>query len=775
MLELQAVKFTVCFYFVNSVILISVMIMYEQFEEKMSEISREKFGKSLKALSKDEVLSVIGSLVNEKCDCHKKDTNAKRVAYFSIEYLIGRLLWSNLYNMKNTDYVEKTLKDSGHSLSEFEDIEDYAFGNGGLGRLAACFLDCAASCEIPLDGYGIRYKYGLFRQSFSPDGEQIESPDDWQKFSDAFAVKREVESVNVEFADYTVKAVPFDYNVIGYSFKRINTLRLYECKAVNGDEKEAEKIFEYLYPDDSTYEGKKLRLRQQYFLVSASLQNIVNKYGIEELENKISIQLNDTHPVLAIPELINICVKHNIGFDNALLKCRKIFSYTNHTVMPEALEEWDCQLLRETIPQVYGVIQKINDMVLFQLSNHKDINIDNCLIMNESRVKMANLACYVCSHINGVAGIHTEILKKETLSQWYSLYPDKFTNKTNGITQRRWLGLCNKPLSDFLSELLNCDIIEEIENIKELERFRKDEEVLNKIADIKRLNKENLCRYVKSQYNIELSPDSVFIAQVKRIHEYKRQLLAALGIVYLYRKIKKGELSDLPEMTFIFAGKAASSYKIAKSIIKYINNISKVINNDPDTKGKLKVVFLPNYNVTLAEKIIPAADISLQISLAGTEASGTGNMKFMMNGAVTLGTYDGANIEICREAGQENNYIFGLREDEVKTLKPKYSPKTVYDSNPEIKEVVDTLVSGRFGERYAFKDIYDSLLNDKKPDRYLVLADFNSFVETLIQAVRDTGNKQCFSEKCLMNIANSSYFSADRTVREYAEDIWFKD
>ena len=473
------------------------MNMFEQFEEKMSEIAREKFGKSLKALDKEEVLCVIGSLVNEKCEYHKKDAKDKRAAYFSIEYLIGRLLQSNLYNMKNTDYVEKTLRDNGHSLQEFEDLEDYAFGNGGLGRLAACFLDSAASCEIPLDGFGIRYKYGLFRQVITPDGRQLEEPDDWQRYRDAFAIKREDEIVSVEFADYTVKAVPFDYNVIGYSFKGINTLRLYECRAVNGNEKEAERIYEFLYPDDSSYEGKRLRLRQQYFLVSAALQNIVSKYGIDELENRISIQLNDTHPVIAVPELINICVKHNISFDDALIKCQKIFSYTNHTVMPEALEEWDCELMRQTVPQIYGIIEKINDMVIFKFSNCEDIDIDECLIIKDGKVKMANLACFVCSHINGVAGIHTEILKGETLSQWYSVYPEKFSNKTNGITQRRWLGLCNKELSDFLSELCGCDIIEEIENIKRLERFRNDKEVLAKISDIKRANKKALCRFVK--------------------------------------------------------------------------------------------------------------------------------------------------------------------------------------------------------------------------------------------------------------------------------------
>ena len=751
-----------------------VMNMYEQFEEKLSDISREKFGKSLEALDKEEIYLAIGELVKEKCESHKKDTDGKRIAYFSIEYLIGRLLWSNLYNMRNTECIEKVLRDNGHSLSELEDIDDYAFGNGGLGRLAACFLDSAASCEIPLDGYGIRYKYGLFRQSFSENGEQIESQDDWQKYTDAFATKKEDESVNVEFSDCTVKAVPFDYHIIGYKFKRINTLRLFECKPVTCREYDAQKIYEHLYPDDSNYEGKKLRLRQQYFLVSASLQSIVNKYGADNLEDKIKIQLNDTHPVLAIPELINICIKKQMSFDEALFKAKKIFAYTNHTVMPEALEVWDANMMLEVIPQIYGIIEKINDVLRSEINNNKDVSFDECAIITDGKVKMANLACFVCSHINGVANIHTEILKNDTLSQWYRLYPEKFTNKTNGIAQRRWLGLCNKPLTDFLSKLCGCDLIEETVNIIGLEAFKDDKEVLSALADIKCHNKKLLCDFVEEKYNIRLDVDSVFVVQVKRIHEYKRQLMAIFAVVYLYLKLKNNGLCDIPGMTFIFGGKAAPGYKIAKSVIKYINNVSRVVNNDADTNKKLKVIFLPDYNVTLAEKIIPAADVSLQISLAGTEASGTGNMKFMMNGAVTLGTYDGANIEICQEAGEENNYIFGLRENDVDELKKIYSPKAVYESNPEIKNIVDTLVSGKFGERYGFKDIYDSLINDDNPDRYMVLADLESFIERLKDCIYDTADKENFSRKCLMNIAHSAYFSADRTVKEYAEDIWFK-
>ena len=749
--------------------------MQNYFTDKLTEISYDKYGKSLKSLDKEELYGIIGAFVNEKCEYHKRDDDYKRVAYFSIEYLIGKLLYSNLYNMKNTHYIEEILNENGRSLSELENIDDYAFGNGGLGRLAACFLDSAASCEIPLDGYGIRYKKGLFRQSFSSDGEQTESPDEWESIKDAFGIKKEDESVTVEFSDFSVKAIPYDYNIIGYSFKRINTLRLYECKPDNASNCEAEKISEHLYPDDSDYEGKKLRLRQQYFLVSAAVQNIINKYGIENLEDRIKIQLNDTHPIMAIPELINQCIKRNISFDDALEKCKRIFAYTNHTVMPEALEEWDCELIKEILPQIYGIIEKINDMLLCEISNNDDISSDKCSVIKGGRVRMANLACYVCSHINGVAEIHTEILKKDTLSQWYKLYPDKFTNKTNGITQRRWLGLCNKELSNFISGLLNCDIVDSIGNIKGLEVFREDRQVLDVLYDIKQNSKKAFSHYVKEKYNIDIDYESVFVVQIKRIHEYKRQLLAIFGIIYFYIRMKKGEYSDLPKATYIFSGKAAAGYKLAKSIIKFINKVSNVINNDGNIDGRIKIYFLPDYNVSLAEKIIPAADISLQISLAGTEASGTGNMKLMMNGAVTLGTFDGANIEICREAGQDNNYIFGMRENEVNDRKPDYNPKEIYEQDNKVKEIVDTLVSGKFGERYEFKDIYDSLINDENADKYMVLADLVDFINCLEKALRDTSDKEEFTKKSLMNIACSSFFSSDRTVKEYAEDIWFKE
>lgn len=749
--------------------------MDKPFEDKLKCLSREKFGKSMEKLNSQEIYALIGDYVNEKCENHiKKEEKGKKAAYFSIEYLIGRLLEANLYNMRCIDLAEKSLNDTEHSLSQLTDIEDYAFGNGGLGRLAACFLDSAASLGIKLDGYGIRYKYGLFKQKFSQDGAQQEYPDDWQTSTDPFAIKKEDECVQVNYADYSVKAVPYDYYVIGYNFKSINTLRLYECLPVNCNEKEAERIYEYLYPDDSTFEGKRLRLRQQYFLVSAALQNITNKYGIEELENKIKIQLNDTHPVIAIPELINICIKSCMSFDDALIKCQKVFAYTNHTVMPEALEEWDCELMRQTLPEIYGIIQKINDMVLFQFSNHKDIDFEKCAIVIDGKVKMANLACYVCSDINGVAPIHTEILKNRVLNHWHRIYPEKFSNKTNGITQRRWLGLSNPALTDFLSSLCDCDIIAQTQKIERLLNFKDDEEVINELIKIKQENKKALADYILKKEGISIDTDSVFFVQIKRIHEYKRQLLGIFLAIHFYFLFRDGKGKNLPKMTFIFGGKAASSYKIAKSIIKFINCVAKTINSDKKVNGKIKVVFCENYNVSYAQKIIPGADVSMQLSLAGTEASGTGNMKFMLNGAVTLGTFDGANIEICEKTGEDNNYIFGMREEQVKKAKDTYEPKSVYEKSDEIKKLVDTLIDGTFARQGEFSDIYDSLLNGENPDRFMVLADLEDFIKAGERVSADYNDPLCFGKKCLINIGSGAYFSSDRTVKEYAEDIWFK-
>lgn len=750
--------------------------MDKPFEEKLMLMSREIFGRSIESLNADEIYRLLGEYINEKCDNHiKKQQTGKVAAYFSIEYLLGRLLESNFYNMRCLDLAEKSLNNTGHSLSELDEIEDYAFGNGGLGRLAACFLDSAACLDIPLDGYGIRYKYGLFKQAFSADGSQTEYPDNWSEHGDPFGIKKESEGVQVHFSDYSVLAIPYDYYIIGYDFKRINKLRLYECKAIDCNERDAQRIYEYLYPDDSTFEGKRLRLRQQYFLVSAALQSIVNEYGLENLDSKIKIQLNDTHPVISIPVLIDICIKNNMSFDDGLNLCQKIFAYTNHTVMPEALEEWDCEIMRQTIPEIFGIIKKINDMVLFQFSNHKDIDFSKCAIVIDNKVKMANLACFVCSDINGVAELHSKILKKNVLSHWYKIYPEKFSNKTNGISQRRWLGLSNPALSSFLSSLCDCDIIAQTDKINTLLNFKNDNEVINQLIRIKKDNKMALCDYILQKEGVELDPDSVFFVQIKRIHEYKRQLLGIFLAIHFYLLIKNGKGDELPKMTFIFAGKAASSYKIAKSIIRFINLVAKKINADEDIYGKIKVVFCQNYNVSYAQKIIPAADISMQLSLAGTEASGTGNMKLMMNGAVTLGTYDGANIEIVEKASRENNYIFGLNANEVELTLKSYQPEKIYSDNKNIKTLVDTLIDGTFSKENEFCDIYESLLKGENRDRFMVLADLEDFIKTGEKAVGEYCDKISFGRKSLINIAFSAYFSSDRTVKEYADEIWFKD
>ncbi len=751
------------------------MNMEKPFEQALLDLSEEKYGKAMKDLSHDELYGVLADYINGKCLCHEKnDEGRKTAAYFSAEFLIGRLLQSNLFNLGITDLTEKSLADAGRSLRELEDIEDYAFGNGGLGRLAACFLDSAASNEIPLDGYSIRYKYGLFRQSFDKDGEQIHHKDDWQKNTDPFGMPMKDERVKVTFADYSVYAVPYDYFIIGYSFKSVRRLRLYEAEAIECDESKATELYEYLYPDDSTYEGKKLRLRQQYFFTSAALQNIINKLGIENIEDKIKIQLNDTHPVIAIPEFIRLAMKKGLSFDAALGKAKKLFAYTNHTVMPEALEQWERELMRSILPDILAVIEMINARLMKAIERKDEAFKRRCAILINERVYMANLACFVCSDINGVAAIHSNIIAKSTLSQWHELYPDKFSNKTNGITQRRWLGLCNGELYNLVCGLCGGDVCLDIGIIDRLAHFSDDVEVLEKIKAIRQKNKEELCDYILKKQGVTVNPESVFFVHIKRVHEYKRQLLTALLICWLYKGLKSGKVSDIPPMTFIFAGKAAQSYKAAKRIIKFINKLSYKINSDGDIGDKLKVVFLENYNVSLAEKIIPAADISMQVSLAGTEASGTGNMKLMMNGALTLGTYDGANIEIVEHASRGNNYIFGLDENAVNTMKKVYEPRKLYDTGKDIKLAVDCLIDGTVCEKDEFRDIFDSLFAGSEPDKYMVLADLMALCEATLTAVKDYEDTHCFFKKALLNIASSAFFSSDRTVGEYADEIWFK-
>ena len=762
--------------------------MKKTFSSIFNDILSEKYDKPINALSVRELYEVTASSANALARKYEfRHERSKRAAYFSAEFLIGSLLESNLQNLGVLDEAKAIFKKSGRSFDEFSIIPDYAFGNGGLGRLAACFLESGATVGINLDGYGIRYNYGLFRQKIE-NSKQTEYPDDWEKFPDAFGERKDEETVKVEFSDMTVNAVPYDYFVPGYKNEKVNRLRLYDCeseekvdfKAFEGGnmskafEKEnaAKAITAFLYPNDATEEGKKLRLRQQYFFTSAALQNILSEIydekHFEDLPNRIAIQLNDTHPTVAIAEFIRLLMKKGKSFEFSFETAQKVFSYTNHTVMSEALEKWNVQMFSSLLPEVYDVIEKLNAKLISQLKKKTD-RLEDCLIIKDGVIHMANLACYVCSHINGVAKIHSDIIARNTLSQWYELFPSRFSNKTNGITERRWLALANGELYEFVCKLVKADVAIDTDAIEKLKAFENDDEVLEKLYEIRQKNKEKLCAYIRKAEGISFDEKSVFFVQIKRIHEYKRQLLCALGCLWFYQKMKDGDFLNLPKMTFIFSGKAASGYKEAKLVIEFIEKLSKVVNGDNSLEGRLKMAFVADYNVSKAQKLIPAADYSLQLSLAGTEASGTGNMKFMLNGAPTLGTFDGANIEIVKLAGEENNYIFGLREEEVSRSKEFYDPKEIYESSDTVKKAVDALESEFFGGDECFSKIKDLLLNH---DRYMVLADFESFVETVERAATDYKNKKDYFKKSLVNTSSSAFFSSDRTIKEYAEEIW---
>lgn len=763
--------------------------MSNSFTDVFNEILSQKYDEKLSEISVRKLYDVTGSAINAYI--RKNDFRggkAKRAAYFSAEFLIGSLVKSNLQNIGALEEAQKLFEKSGRSLDELLLIPDYAFGNGGLGRLAACFLESAATLGLNLDGYGIRYSFGLFRQEFESN-RQKECPDEWEKFGDPLGVRKDEDAVKVVFSDMTVKAVPYDYYVPGYKNDKVNRLRLYKCESetkVSYDdfekshyskafekENNAEAISSFLYPNDSTEEGKMLRLRQQYFFSSAALQNILSEVyeerNFEKIPERISIQLNDTHPTVAITEFIRLLMKKGKNFDVAFSLAQKVFSYTNHTVMSEALEKWDEKMFSSLLPDVYEVIKKINAKLIADLSKRTE-RLDDCLIIKNGLIHMANLASFVCSHINGVAKIHSDIIAKDTLSQWYELFPERFSNKTNGITPRRWLALANPDLYEFLCELLKKDVAKDTAFLETLKEYKDNDEVLEKLFEIRKKNKRRLATFIRKNEGVSIDDESVFFIQIKRIHEYKRQLLAALACVYFYKKIKDGELCDLPEMTFIFSGKAASSYKEAKKIIEFINTLAEIVNSDGELQRKLRIVFVKDYNVSKAEVMIPAADYSLQLSLAGTEASGTGNMKFMQNGAPTLGTFDGANIEIVKLAGEENNYIFGLREEEVNGAKVFYDPKELCETSDVVAFAIEALSDkSLFKENECFKDIRKLLL---EKDRYMVLADFESFVLTVQKAARDYKNKKEYFQKSLMNIASSAFFSSDRTVKEYADEIW---
>lgn len=738
---------------------------------------------------------VMGAIANRWYESRHSHERAREAYYFSAEYLVGRTVYNNLFVLDILTEVKNAFEERGLDITMFEDIEDAALGNGGLGRLAACFLDSAATLDLPLDGYGIRYKYGLFKQSFC-DGFQVESADDWQRQGDPWSRRRETHEVTVRFADMSVRAVAYDMPVLGYGTDNIGTLRLWQSEAMQDfdfrlfndqeyalavlEKNAVEDITRVLYPNDSTEAGKKLRLKQQYFLSSASLQDIIYRFKresrpIDSFAEHVAIQLNDTHPTVSIPELIRLLMKEGISFNRAFEIASQTFSYTNHTVMAEALEKWDVSLFKSVLPEVFDIIYQINAKLCGELMARR-MDCSKMSIIQGKTIHMANLAVYCSRYVNGVAELHTEILKNDVLKDWYAIYPERFQNKTNGITQRRWLGLCNPELCDFLDARIGKGYLGDLERISALREHLSDDDVVV-FNEIKRMKKQQLSKLIEAREGVVLPPDFIFDVQVKRMHEYKRQLLNAFGILDTYFGLKDGRITEFTPTAYIFGAKAAPGYIRAKAIIKYINELAKLINNDPAVNDKMRVVFVQNYNCSYAEHIIPAADVSEQISPAGTEASGTGNMKLMLNGAVTLGTYDGANVEIVEQAGAENNYIFGASVQELNELRSHYVPKTIYDYEPRVRRVVDSLIDGTLSDDNsgAFADLHRALLtgNDwQKADYYFVLYEMLSFCERRMELNCEYRDRIAFGRKCLVNIASSAKFSSDRTIREYAQDIW---
>lgn len=709
-----------------------------------------------------------------------KEVKGKPCAYYlSMEFLIGRSFYNNLMELGVLDETKKILAEKGVDINVFEEIEDAALGNGGLGRLAACFLDSAAGLGLPLNGFGIRYRYGLFKQAIE-NGFQVELPDDWQRFGDPWSIRRDAEKRLIEFADMQVYAVPYDMPVYG---KRINRLRLFQAEG----SAEAEKISEYLYPADDTDEGKILRLRQEYFFSAAAvgelLERHVKQFGkdFNNFSRLNVIQLNDTHPVIAIAEFIRLLTdKYNIEFVEALSLAKQTFAYTNHTILPEALECWKEEYVRKILPAIADILIKIS---IFAMRDYQRLGctkeqVFELAVYKSGKFYMANLAVYIAKTVNGVAKLHTEILKKELFKTVHKIFPYKFQNKTNGITHRRWLELCNPELSSLIDETIGSKWRTDISQLNKLNGFTAD--TVNKFIEVKLIKKKQLLKYIAEKEGIEIPANFLVFAQVKRLHEYKRQLMTAFAVLELYYGIKSGKLSNIHPCAFIFGAKSAPSYKRAKAIIKFINEIANKINSDTQTNNLLKVVFVQNYNVSYAEKIVAGADVSLQVSTAGLEASGTGNMKFMMNGAVTCGTMDGANIEIVEYAGRENNYIFGATVEKTAKLKSDGYNPTKYASKPEHRKAVESLINGTFsdGGSGEFKELYDSLTigaSWHSPDNYFVLYDLNSYVQTIVKICKDYTDTQSFATKQLMNVANSAYFSSDRTIKEYAQDIWFTE
>jgi len=748
---------------------------------------------SLKEATPQELHEALGQAVmmaiaDNWSQCKKTRMHERKAYYISAEYLIGRLVYSNLFNLGILDEMKELFAQRGVDLAVLEDIEDDALGNGGLGRLASCFLDSAASTNIPLSGYGLRYKFGLFKQSFDGNGSQVEKADDWTKYGDPWSYRRYNHTVKIKFPEHTVLAIPYDVPIIGYDTNNVGTLRLWQCEAEQeldfnafndqdylralDAKNKAEDITRVLYPNDSTWEGKRLRIKQQYVLSSASLQDMIRTFktahgsDLRRFAEFYAVQLNDTHPAMSIPELIRLLTLEGLSFDEAFDVAQKTFSYTNHTVMGEALEKWPLDLLRSVVPEIVDIICRIDQKLKWEHPN--------LFIIKDNTAHMANLSVYVGTYVNGVAEIHSQILKDDCFKDWYYAYPERFQNKTNGITPRRWIGLCNPELTKLVSDRVGGDFLKDLELIGKL-KPQIDDELISQFNAIKHQKKQQLCSVIAKHEGIMLNPDFIFDVQVKRLHEYKRQLLNILSIVDIYFRLKEGRLPDFHPTVYLFGAKSAPGYARAKSIIRYINRVARMINSDSSVSDRLKVVFVQNYNCSYAEHIIPAADISEQISPAGTEASGTGNMKLMLNGAVTLGTLDGANVEIAQEAGMENEYIFGHTVEQINAVKDTYFARSIYDSDANLRRAINTLVDGTVptddGQRELFHALLDGT-NWHRPDHYYLLLDYASYFDAKLRANRDYADRMAFGRKCLMNVASAAKFSSDRTIRQYAEEIW---
>ena len=801
----------------------------EEFKKDIENYAKVLFRKSIKEASDQEKFQAVSYavkdiVVDQWMATHKtyEEQDVKTVYYLSMEFLTGRALGNIIINLKGNKAIKEAVEELGMNLDVIEDQEpDAALGNGGLGRLAACFLDSLSTLGYPAYGCGIRYKYGMFKQVIE-NGYQIEKPDDWLKNGNPFEIKRPEYAVEVKFGGYvamrkdefgrdkfvqenyqSVLAVPYDLPIVGYNNNVVNTLRIWDAEAIDtfnldsfdkGDYQKAVEqqnlartICEVLYPNDNHMAGKELRLKQQYFFVSASIQRAVAKYmekhdDIRKIYEKVCFQLNDTHPTVTVSELMRILVdEYGLEWDEAWSITNKTCAYTNHTIMSEALEKWPLELFSRLLPRIYQITEEINRRFILQIQAAypgDNSKVEKMAIIYDGQVKMAHLAIAASFSVNGVAKLHTEILKNQELKDFYQMMPEKFNNKTNGITQRRFLLHGNPLLADWVTKKIGDDWITNLAHINELGIYADDELSRKEFMNIKYQNKVRLAKYIKEHNGIEVNPRSIFDVQVKRLHEYKRQLLNILHIMYLYNELKKNPEMDFYPRTFIFGAKASAGYHRAKSIIKLINSVGDVINNDKDIHDKIKVIFIENYRVSNAEIIFAAADVSEQISTASKEASGTGNMKFMLNGALTLGTMDGANVEIVDEVGEENAFIFGLSSDEVIAYEQngQYNPRDIYNIDSDIRAVMTQLVDGTYasGNLDEFRDIYNSLLdgNGGRPDMYFILKDFRSYADAQKRVEAAYRDEEGWARSALLNVSKSGKFTSDRTIEEYAHEIW---